>query len=207
MEVNIKNGSSYWISAMSTVLALRGDHVTPQPFIDPSSGSTLCWNGEAWRIGSKSIIGNDGQLLFDSLMEASSTRAGVVESSVAIRNILHTISGPFAFVFVDRIHSQVYFGRDRLGRRSLLYSIDSDSTTLYFSSVADLHSGFWQEVEADAIYQLSFEADVGPMSSDATDGLPLVSFASTCRHLWEDHAAGGAVRTFFRLLSFIVVFK
>ncbi|KAE9376882.1 hypothetical protein N431DRAFT_501656 [Stipitochalara longipes BDJ] len=190
---NVHNGPSYWISAISTVLALRGDQITPQPLIDPSSGSVLCWNGEAWSIASKRITGNDGQLLFDLLMEASYTQESVPESAVSICSILHTVSGPFAFVFVDKIHNQVYFGRDRLGRRSLLYNIDSDSTSLYFSSVADPNRGPWQEVEADAIYQLSFEAGIESISSSSTEGLLSVSFASICRHLWEDHATDGAI--------------
>jgi asparagine synthetase B (glutamine-hydrolysing) len=195
VEIKIKNGPSYWITAFSTVLALRGDHTTAQPFIDRSSGSILCWNGEAWKIGSESIEGNDGQLLFDLLMGASSTQKCMSESTVTILNILHTVSGPFAFVFVDKIHGQIYFGRDRLGRRSLLYKFDSDSTLLRFSSVADPHSGPWQEVEADAIYQLSCEADPGIQSRKSTDGLLSIPFASICRHLWEDDTAEGAVRT------------
>jgi asparagine synthetase B (glutamine-hydrolysing) len=205
VEFNTKNGSSYWISAMSTVLALRGDHITPQPFNDPSSGSIFCWNGEAWRIGTKSVPGNDGQVLFDLLMGASSTHKNATESTVAICNILHTVAGPFAFVFVDKIHSQIYFGRDRLGRRSLLHKTDAGSSRLCFSSVADPKSGPWQEVEADAIYQLSFEGGEGSKSPNSTDDLFSVPFASTCRHFWKDHATDGAVRIFLRLLVLIIV--
>ena len=195
VEIRVKDGHSYRISAFSTVLALRGDRTTAQPFIDPSSGSILCWNGEAWRIGSESIQGNDGQFLFELLMGASSAQKSITESNAAILRILHTVSGPFAFVFVDKIHSQIYFGRDRLGRRSLLYEINSDSTSLHLSSVADPNSGSWQEVDADAIYELSFEADPRLKSRDEIDGLLSISFASICRHLWEDHTAEGVVRT------------
>src|SRR4051794_20595656 len=60
----------YYLSFTSTVLALRGGHVTPQPFVDTKSGSVLCWNGEAWSIGSEPIAGNDGQSIFDALTKA-----------------------------------------------------------------------------------------------------------------------------------------
>jgi asparagine synthetase B (glutamine-hydrolysing) len=195
MKVITKDGSPYWISAMSTVLALRGDHVTVQPFIDPSSGSVLCWNGEAWKIGSDSVEGNDGQVLFDLLIRASSTQKSVTKSIVTIVNILQTVSGPFAFVFVDKIHSQIYLGRDRLGRRSLLYKVDSDSTSLHFSSVADASDGPWQEVEADAIYQLSFEMGAGWESRNSTEGLLSTSVVSICQHLWENLTPDRSVRT------------
>jgi len=193
VALNIQGGSSYWISAMSTVLSLRGDQITPQPLTDASSGSVLCWNGEAWRIASKPIIGNDGQRLFDLLMEAINSQKSVPESAVAICSILRAISGPFAFVFVDTIHNQIYFSRDRLGRRSLLYNIDSDSTSLCLSSVADLHGGSWREIEADGIYQLSLEARIELDSLNSSGSLLSVSFESMRRHLWEDHSAEGPV--------------
>jgi hypothetical protein len=202
----VENGPSYWISAMSTVLALRGDQITVQPLTEPSSGSVLCWNGEAWSIGSNPITGNDGQFLFDLLVEASHTHNSVADSAVAICSILHSVSGPFAFVFVDKIHNQIYFGRDRLGRRSLLYNIDNDSTSLCFSSVADPHRAPWQEVEADAIYQISFKSGIESNSPSSIEGLLSISFASICRHLWEDNVTKGAVRIILRLPVLIMVF-
>jgi hypothetical protein len=66
--------------------------------------------------------------------------------------------------------------------------------------VADPRSGLWQEVEADAIYQLSFEGGERSKSSNSTDNLLSISFASIYRHVWEDHATEGAVRTLFRLV-------
>jgi asparagine synthetase B (glutamine-hydrolysing) len=180
---------------MSTVLALRGNHVTIQPFIDPSHGSVLCWNGEAWKLGSESIEGNDGQLLFDTLMRASCTQKCASESTAAILNVLQTVSGPFAFVFVDKIHSQLYFGRDRLGRRSLLYKIDADSHSLHLSSVGDPTSGPWLEVEADAIYQLSCEEDVGWKIGDSINGLLSAPVAPISKHLWENLTLESSVRS------------
>src|SRR4051794_31814609 len=73
-RIDAQDGTSYWITLMSTVLALRGGHVTAQPFLDASSGSALCWNGEAWKIGPDPVIGNDGQAVFNLLIQASSSQ-------------------------------------------------------------------------------------------------------------------------------------
>ena len=82
-----------------------------------------------------------------------------------------------------------------LGRRSLLYKVDSDSTSLHFSSVADASDGPWQEVEADAIYQLSFEMGAGWESRNSTEGLLSTSVVSICQHLWENLTPDRSVRT------------
>lgn len=182
VEINIENRSSYYVSALSTVLALRGDRTIAQPFTH-SPGLVLCWNGEAWSIGSDSVDGNDGQLLFGLLIDASSVEKSTIESTAAILRIFQTVSGPFAFVFVDKIHNQIYFARDRLGRRSLLYKIDEETTSFHLSSVADPSNRLWQEVDADAIYQLSC---TGWNSNHSNDGLLSLSLGSICKHSWEN---------------------
>lgn len=124
----------------STVLALRGDHVAQQPFVDSASGSVFCWNGEAWRVRQHTVTGNDGEalagLLNDAIRKSASEREG------AILKVLRSIDGPFAFVFFDKPSSRVYFGRDRLGRRSLL--VKEGRQGLVLSSVAD----FWEREQA-----------------------------------------------------------
>jgi asparagine synthetase B (glutamine-hydrolysing) len=158
---------SCYLSFLSTVLALRGDHIYRQPFGDSISsagdeaisasntGSILCWNGEAWRIGSEFVVGNDGQIIYEMLTREISTVASASDASLAVIRILQSISGPFAFVFWDSVHRVLYTGRDRLGRRSLLYSIDKESSCVEFASVADSSQGEWKEIEADGIYAFS----------------------------------------------------
>jgi asparagine synthetase B (glutamine-hydrolysing) len=177
-----EHGGPYYISLMSTVLAMRGDfEVAAQPFVDSSSGCSLCWNGEAWKIGSSSVVGNDGRLIFEKLLLASNVSEVVSEN--AVLRVLRSISGPFAFLYVDMIHGNVYFGRDRLGRRSLLFNFDEDSSSLTLSSIADSTSKAWQEVEADGIYQLTFGAGTRHQSSFNSEALD--SLAQTHRHSWE----------------------
>jgi asparagine synthetase B (glutamine-hydrolysing) len=171
---------------MSTVLALRGGHVVAQPFTDISSGSALCWNGEAWKIGSEPVAGNDGEAIFDLLLEASSAEKPVSESVRAVLKVLQSISGPFAFVFLDKLHSQIYYGRDRLGRRSLLLKDNDHATSLELSSTAEPASGPWKEVEADAVYQLT-HSDADFMSEPGHLTIPPLSRVK--KHTWDvlDH--------------------
>ena len=135
------------VSVTSTVLALRGDRVVKQPFINPNLRGILCWNGEAWKIGGRAVTGNDGDAVFCQLTEA------VAQPSPhdAILTTFRAIEGPFAFVFLDMVNRRLYYGRDRLGRRSLLISLSEGSLSL--CSIADLGLGTtWYEVEADGLY-------------------------------------------------------
>ncbi|KAG9194827.1 hypothetical protein G6011_04862 [Alternaria panax] len=147
---------------LSTVLALRGSDVVEQPLKDAATGSLLCWNGEAWSIAGHAVDGNDSQLIFAKLLNAC---AGTREASIrGVIDLLSVVRGPYALVFYDASNNRIYYGRDCLGRRSLLQKSTPDGT-LILSSVCDNASGeSWTEVEADGIYVL----DVGP--ADPTSG-------------------------------------
>jgi asparagine synthetase B (glutamine-hydrolysing) len=181
-KVETQDGISYFISFTSSVLALRGGQVIAQPFKDPQSGSIFCWNGEAWRLGTEPVVGNDGRIIFGSLLEASSSQLSTAESVAAVLKVLRSISGPFAFVFLDKFHGALYFGRDRLGRRSLLFNTDGLPDSMEFSSSGDLTNGNWKEVDADGIYRLSFtnEQPAAEQSQNTTE-----SILPQHRHIWE----------------------
>ncbi|TQV92239.1 asparagine synthetase domain-containing protein 1 [Cordyceps javanica] len=139
------NDSQLCISLTSTVLALRGNHTTTQPLLDQDSGSALCWNGEAWRIHGEPVTGNDGEIVLSKLVAAS------IRGQRAILDTLRAIDGPFAFVFVDKPNRTLYYGRDRLGRRSLL---SKPGSPLQLSSISDALTAGWLEVEADGCYSI-----------------------------------------------------
>ena len=174
------DGMAYWLSFTSTVLALRGGHVQVQPFVSLDCGSVLCWNGEAWKIGSEPVLGNDGQKLFELLIQATSQKLS--DSNAAVLNVLRSISGPFAFVFFDKIQGQIYFGRDRLGRRSLLYNTESCPDYMEFTSTSDPGKTCWKEVEADGIYQLSCSSGSGQHNPESH--LLTTSILPLQRHQW-----------------------
>ncbi|CAD6503508.1 BgTH12-03170 [Blumeria graminis f. sp. triticale] len=179
VQIEANNGKSYYLSFNSTVLALRGNDINSQPFFDTSSGSVLCWNGEAWKIGRDLVTGNDGKALFSLLLRASSTESSS-KASTAIREVISSISGPFAYVFFDKLHQQLYFGRDRIGRRSLLCSKFVDGASFLLSSVADPTIRPWEEIDASGIYQLSLvEHVVSPVTPHYSN-----PFNQTCKHQW-----------------------
>ncbi|KAH7063328.1 asparagine synthase-domain-containing protein [Macrophomina phaseolina] len=140
----------------STVLALRGSSLVAQPLLDKASGSILCWNGEAWAIDNQPVTGNDSQAVFDLLQDA----CGRVPSdpSCAVTQCISRIRGPYAFVFYDAVSHRLFYGRDCLGRRSLLTSTN-DAGDIVLSSICDGHvSQSWREVEADGVYVIDFDA-------------------------------------------------
>ena len=136
----------------STVLALRGDHVATQPLQDAETGSVLCWNGEAWRLEGQGIQGNDAEAIWARLRDPKYTITSVREAYIL--DVLRSIEGPFAFLFYDSVTRRLYFGRDRLGRRSLLWNQTEDGRSIAFSSVADEPASSWEEVKADGIYSI-----------------------------------------------------
>ncbi|KAF2029691.1 hypothetical protein EK21DRAFT_67271 [Setomelanomma holmii] len=150
---------------LSTVLSLRGTSVAEQPLRDAESASVLCWNGEAWSVDGELITGNDSQRVFEKLSAVSRTATCAEISVKAVSTLLSTIRGPYAFVHYDARHKVLYYGRDCLGRRSLLTKTTSDST-LILSSVCDNASGeAWAEVEADGVYlvDMSSASDIGTL--------------------------------------------
>ncbi|KAI1148330.1 asparagine synthase-domain-containing protein [Nemania diffusa] len=158
----------------STVLALRGDHIARQPLEENAgTGSVLCWNGEAWRINGLPVCGNDGEAVFSMLQScaSSSTReAHVVD-------VLRSIEGPFAFVYYDSVASRVYYGRDRLGRRSLLIKRSSEIGSLTLSSTASLPLAGWDEVGSDGIWSIDLKT-----SDDISSELS--SQSHVAKHAW-----------------------
>ena len=153
-SVCVKGHAGYeiYLNFTSTVLALRGDHVQSQPLVDDASGSVLCWNGEAWKVDDDTVQGNDSLHLFKLLLLAAQTNLEGTSHNVI--NVLNKISGPFAFVFYDGSRQTLYYGRDRLGRRSLLQQT-SELGDLKLSSVID-RNGEWSEVSYDGVQVLGF---------------------------------------------------
>ena len=170
--------------------------MTKQPLEDSATGSCLCWNGEAWSVGGEPIVGNDSEVIFRHLRQAADegdhadegrqrreqyemprTQGKDIGEQVYSRIVdaLRQIVGPYAFVFYDAVHSRVFYGRDVLGRRSLLFRSD-ENTLLSISSVSDPQVGSgWNEVEANGVYMLDFQTDEEPSISK----IPWVADGST----------------------------
>jgi asparagine synthetase B (glutamine-hydrolysing) len=157
---------------LSTVLSLRGKTVVTQPLQHEQTGAVLCWNGEAWSIGNDAVAGNDSQLIFDKLVAVSSTANSLEASIRAVTMLMSSVSGPYAFVFYDATHKLVYYGRDCLGRRSLLQKSAVDGA-IVLSSVCDNASGdSWTEVEADGIHVVDLSSLCSSQSSHSIRHVP-----------------------------------
>ena len=176
------------LTFISTVLALRGDHIQSQPLVDASSQSVLCWNGEAWRVSEEPVRGNDTQYVFQLLLEALKPSPSSSENSTPsiqpdarrqslqkLATVISRISGPFSFVLYDGFHSRIIYGRDSLGRRSLLSGWD-EAGSFKISSVCDgTSSKYFDEVDTDGLHviELADSTVAGRVTSTSQEALKI----------------------------------
>ncbi len=149
-SVPIKHSSGdFCLTFCSSVLALRGDFIQEQPIVDGPTGSILSWNGEAWKKDGRRLTGNDSTTVFNSMITAAATYSPASH----IAEMLTGIAGPFAFVFYDATSCMLYYGRDRLGRRSLILQQESPDH-IVICSVATSSLAKPEEVSTDTIHGL-----------------------------------------------------
>ena len=167
----------------SAVLSLRGSSIVRQPLSDPESGSLLCWNGEVWSAGNQLIQGNDAEYVFKVFLDATNRQRDNADYTSASRehslqgmvDILSSITGPYAFVFYDAQNHRVFYGRDALGRRSLLIRQHSTRGFVLSSLCDPTESEDWIEVEADGIYVLDLAVDIDRLNDvDLVTHIPWV---------------------------------
>lgn len=127
------------LELVGCVLHLRGPQITSQPI--GSARRWLLWNGEAY--------GNNvfGSLDFDMLSNDTSQIFSYLASANPMQ-VLSQIEGCFAFVYVD--DKEIWFGRDFLGRRSLVIS-----RTKSVYSVCSLGSG--TQVPTGGLFRIDLE--------------------------------------------------
>jgi asparagine synthetase B (glutamine-hydrolysing) len=148
--------SAFCLTFAASVLSLRGDTIVRQPLVDAESGSVLCWNGEAWSIGGTRVEGNDSEAVFRLLLEAArSSRRGILDAFSSIR-------GPFSCVFYDGRQRGLFFGRDVLGRRSMVKSMTPQGDFVLCSVPHLSADATCAEVEADGMYVVSLSDDADP---------------------------------------------
>jgi asparagine synthetase B (glutamine-hydrolysing) len=153
VKISGRLDSEVYLTFASSVLSLRGRALVSQPLVDQETSSVLCWNGEAWAIDGEGILDNDTESVFQLLLQAAKGK----DPHASILKALSNIQGPFAFVFLDFSDMKLYFGRDCLGRRSLVKSV-LKGQGLCLASVADLSfSKNCPEVEADGVYVIDLD--------------------------------------------------
>ena len=144
------------VTLRSTLLSLRGSEIVRQPYRDEGANGVLMWNGEAWTIKNREALdGNDTEAVYSILNEAvmqAPKDETLLGSATTVARALSQVAGPYAFVFFDPVRRRLFFGRDFLGRRSLLRRI-TDLGEIILSSVSDgVSNDGWTEVDADGVY-------------------------------------------------------
>lgn len=147
------------VTLCSTVLTLRGSITVNQPYQDSDGKYTLCWNGEAWSMRGDPTSGNDTKAIHKLLVEALEPSSRFDEppkdpfaSAGIVSDALSQVAGPYSFVFFDHQRGRLFFGRDFLGRRSLMKRVTKYGD-LILSSVSDGNPDEnWTEIPADGIY-------------------------------------------------------
>ena len=141
------------LSLTASVLSLRGDGVTAQPLTSSDGRLVLAWNGQIFdwddlqpdsnRASSSRLRldsgENDAIILFDriqQLLEEHNNEARDDSCAAALSIALSQVEGPYSFVLLDRAQSKMYFGRDPLGRRSLLLYQAPQHSSIAIVSVA-----------------------------------------------------------------------
>lgn len=127
-----------------SVLHLRGKCVTALQPLENDQGDLLCWNGEVWNGLGIKFTDNDTIQLMSAL---SKPYTNVVD-------IVRAIEGPYAFIFIEKSKERLWYGRDCLGRRSLLKktSTEVDGSLCFLLSSVSNGDPSWEEVFADGLY-------------------------------------------------------
>jgi asparagine synthetase B (glutamine-hydrolysing) len=121
-------------------LHLRGHEVTVQPLIS-HSGDILCWNGEIWQGLAVEQDENDGVRLLEALTSGNKE----------LWQVMDGIEGPWAMIFYDFKMRKLWYGRDCLGRRSLMRKMVPETGELLLSSVG-VDMDAWDEVGVEGLW-------------------------------------------------------
>jgi len=115
------HGPSFHLDMFSSVLQIQGRRVCKQPVVSESSGSILLWNGEF--LNHSFSTDSDTQIVLSAL-----------DSCASVPVCLDSIEGPFSFVLFENRTNLLWFGKDKVGRRSLLVRLSADKRELVISS-------------------------------------------------------------------------
>ncbi|ANB12582.1 putative asparagine synthase [Sugiyamaella lignohabitans] len=112
------SSSNFDVKFFSSVLALRSPY-TAQPITGPDGHHIFQFNGELYNdeLFGEGESGNDAQYMYNLLTSGKKNR---------IVDAIQKVRGEYAFTYYDELDHKIWFGRDCIGRRSLLYSYDQD---------------------------------------------------------------------------------
>ncbi|XP_017878550.1 asparagine synthetase domain-containing protein 1 isoform X1 [Ceratina calcarata] len=136
--------SSNWFGHfVSSVLWMQGSNVIEQPAID-STGNILLWNGDIF----------SGKLAQGDSCDTNAL-LNALQSSLNVASVFERIQGPYSFIYFQKSTKLLYFGRDIIGRHSLLLRLTNDENVLTLTSVASKELDRIIEVPAIGIFALN----------------------------------------------------
>ncbi|XP_043250088.1 asparagine synthetase domain-containing protein 1 [Colletes gigas] len=127
----------------ASVLWMQGSNFTEQPAID-SNGNILLWNGDIF----------SGNLAQDNICDTDVV-LNALQSSPTIISVFKEIQGPYSFVYFQKSSNLLYFGRDTIGRHSLLLKANTDENILILTSVANKQIDGIVELPAIGIFVMN----------------------------------------------------
>ena len=152
-SANNSQTSAYPFLLVATVLHLRGATPVAQPFASPDSpvSAVLCFNGEIYSgLSSLAPHANDTAALYQ-LLTISPVSSPLLP--------LSTLDAEFSFLYYQPATATLWFGKDAMGRRSLLAAMGCDGGGLCVSSVVlddvnELQGSDWTEVPTSGIFSV-----------------------------------------------------
>ncbi|EGI69857.1 Asparagine synthetase domain-containing protein 1 [Acromyrmex echinatior] len=127
----------------ASVLWMQGSRIMTQPSLDDND-NLLLWNGDLF----------SGCLAKDDVCDTNIVLSEL-QSTTDIMSVLRKIEGPYCLVYYKKSTNTLYFGRDIIGRHSLLLKVDNKSNSLTLTSVANKNIRGIVEVPAIGIFVMN----------------------------------------------------
>ncbi|CAL7938955.1 unnamed protein product [Xylocopa violacea] len=139
-----ENLSKNWFGHfVASILWMQGSSIGEQPALD-SIGNILLWNGDIFFGNLAQDQTCDTNVLLNSLKLSSN-----------VLSVFEQIQGPYSFIYYQKSSNLLYFGRDIIGRHSLLLKMDTDENILTLTSVASKQINKIVEVPAIGIFSVN----------------------------------------------------
>jgi hypothetical protein len=154
--------TGFW--AIGSVLHIQGSEIVNQPYVDESD-NILLWNGEVFsgmrdftpgisdtlQVSSAISFAIQNVVFESTDLNRSNSRVHLSKAALrAVTDCLSHVNGPYAFIYFCNSLQLLIYGRDPLGRRSLL-KLRNDKFPFALSSVwpsnASTHDNFGMKFE------------------------------------------------------------
>ncbi|KAK3918746.1 Asparagine synthetase domain-containing protein 1 [Frankliniella fusca] len=149
--------SGHVLELFASVLQTQGKDLCPQPYnVD---GNILCWNGDVFGGPLEKEIVSQKQS--DTAVVAKHLSECVLQGSSPVE-VFSTITGPYSFIYYNRHNNTLWFGRDPVGRHSLLISFSANPLHFCVSSVAHSSVPNCIEVPTVGIFEIDLNTFCTP---------------------------------------------